>query len=654
MKKPVNYFLIILGTGMLCTLVSWNFFTAHKPQYDPSFPFEKGITHPVAAVAETGTSPSSAISPAEDVLVQKIPGDSYHLLLMAYYPAENYPSSREISIGNETHPIVLKDDGKGYDKAAGDGYFTAKIPANVQLFRKQAIEISREWKLSGEKPVRFINRAMVFTDDASGIDLNRFDQNKAVSIGNLSQPLLSNKLVDSLRSNSIFITSKLVVEDPTRTWNPCTQTGNLNGCWSFNTIFRQIASQDPQHIATDAEVSDLVKGWLNNWSTTKIINGDTVVARTAVKDKILNPWLLKSKNAGAPKGQLDMRFAPFKLTSILNRFDLRKRFSEIPAGQSRLTFCLIDSGCTAAEPFTFIVEYNNNVKDDCDSLLVWAKEWFDLKDYTLGSPAYNQALENITNQFLLCGSNTKRTNQSCLSTVRTNDRYLSPQPIVCEFREFILGKKGTLTPNTVAQIPADKYNAHVDNPDVRNMVAYINANKKAIINDDYTIPKTFPDSSTFFLAGVAHILGNTVGDPNIKSVYFWDGVEERHTKSFITNSTTRQVFSLNTCTGCHAGELQTNFTHVDPVFFGTEATLSGFLTGRPGQGGAYDADLNPDNDSMMVKDPALRPSADNPAIRFFNDILRRAKDLKNIVTSPCGDVFQLRDELMFHPTSMVH
>ena len=116
------------------------------------------------------------------------------------------------------------------------------------------------------------------------------------------------------------------------------------------------------------------------------------------------------------------------------------------------------------------------------------------------------------------------------------------------------------------------------------------------------------------LGGRSQILGSTVGFPSRVNVYHWDGTKTKGTPTFIRNNAARHVFSLNTCSGCHAGETQTNFTHVDAVFFGREATLSGFVSGKAGQGGAVDFDNNANNDSMMVEDPALRPTSD-PAIR---------------------------------------
>ena len=71
-----------------------------------------------------------------------------------------------------------------------------------------------------------------------------------------------------------------------------------------------------------------------------------------------------------------------------------------------------------------------------------------------------------------------------------------------------------------------------------------------------------------------------VGEP--PNVYHWDGTDSSNASTFIINNNARFFLSLNACSGCHAGETQTAFTHVNPVFFGIKATLSGFLTGKAG------------------------------------------------------------------------
>jgi hypothetical protein len=391
---------------------------------------------------------------------------------------------------------------------------------------------------------------------------------------------------------------------------------------------------------------------LNKWQSNQIINGDTVKARPTTK--MLNNWLSKSKTGGSPQGQLDMKFAPFKLMAILTRFDLRERgftLGTIPAGEIRFIFCALNNDCTDKQDFTVIFEYGAPVKNDCDSVHAWGQQIVNLKNFTLGSPEYNQALQKLTDKVSLCGSNTKQVNQSSLDALRTNERSLSPAPTRSEFRQFALNSSGKLGETVISLCPMDKYNAQVDNPDVERMVGWINANRGAIKKDNYTLPAFLIDSVThdtiLLQAGKTQILDTPVG--NAPLAYHWDGIEKRKTAAFIRNTAARHTFSLNICSGCHAGETETFFFHVTPVFFGTKASLSGFLTGNPQpQAVPFDRDGNPTNDSMMVQDAAFRP-ASNPLVYFFNDNLRRARDLKDVVSTPCTSVLALRDRLMFSP-----
>jgi hypothetical protein len=657
MRNFPKYPLLLAAAGAAIIFVSWNqhnttLYSARNSEWKSNNFFSSLNENDLASLEaedywDNYYEPARSAPPAEDVLVQRIPGDNDHLLIMAYYSKDHY-SGPSLAINSGGTQLIFRDDGTGDDKVAGDGLFTAKIAVNVNEFRQRALRIKEEMKSSGYKPVRFVNRSMIIDPDKTeDFDVTALDDNRAVSIAGLEAgAAASNKLLDSLRANSIFLTKKKVVEDPSRTWNSCTQTGNVNGAWTFKTLMRELASSDPQHKATDQELSDFVKNWFTRWKSNRIINGDTVPARPLVDDKILQPWLDKSKAHGSPLGQLDLKFAPFKLTAIVNRFDLRDIFLGIPGGQVRFVFCLIDTTCTKAENYTIIIEYDVNKPDICDSLMPWAKQWYNLKNLELGSEEYNVALQKITNQVTLCGDNVKRAHQSCLSKIRTNDRSLLSRPT--EFREFALTQNG-LVETTVADAPADKYNAQVDNPDVERMAKWVNDNQKGIIDSQVTMPKSI--DGVPFLGGRTTIKGKPVGDPEKAKVFHWDGAKKEG-PAFIKNNGARHNFSLNTCSGCHAGETQTGFNHVSAVFFGKEAKLSGFLSGTP-KGNAYDFDGDPDNDSMMVEDAALRPDGD-PKVRMFNDILRRAKDLKRFVNDNCGDLLQIRDQLLFKPVRQVH
>ncbi|RKH89872.1 hypothetical protein D7Y04_43365, partial [Corallococcus sp. AB038B] len=81
------------------------------------------------------------------------------------------------------------------------------------------------------------------------------------------------------------------------------------------------------------------------------------------------------------------------------------------------------------------------------------------------------------------------------------------------------------------------------------------------------------------------------------------------------NTEARHKFSMNTCSGCHSGETQTEFLHVAPRVAGKAAVLSPYLKGT------------------TVTDPVTH------ATRVFDDLGRRADDLKALV---CPSATQLK------------
>jgi hypothetical protein len=415
---------------------------------------------------------------------------------------------------------------------------------------------------------------------------------------------------------------------------------------------RQLASKDPTHIASNAALSTFVKNWLNKWSTTQIINGDSVKSRLV--GNILNAWLTQSQNGGAPSGQLDMRFAPFKLVAIVNRFDLRDGVRNgipgSPCGEGRFLFCVIKNDCSRAVQMGVIFEYGINKPGTCDGRKAWAQQWVNLKKFAVGSTSYNDALQTITDKFTKCGTNPSKPHQSSLDQLRTNEVALSSNPKIWELRQFVLdGTTDNLKLEPVGQTPADKYNAKKVNADVQGMVDYVNKNAPDIKNETNVVPLTWNGAP--FLGGSSRVLDSPTGQP--PKVYFWNGTDSTNASTFIKSPDARFFFSFNTCSGCHGGETQTHFTHVDPVFFGTEATLSGFLTGKAGSGNAIDFDKKPANDTMAVKDPALRPTG-APRIRNFNDIKRRAQDLLKVTSTACSSVLSISTELLFQPLNSPH
>jgi hypothetical protein len=666
--KTLKTPLVLASTLIVVTLfVSWKLQDDDATSATPSALLHKDILKNAETSSFiTGDELSSSTNQfpvVEDVLVQRIPGDNGHLLLMAYYSKENR-SEESITIENG-FSITLRDDGKDNDKIAGDGLYTATIPADIAAFRSQAVGMVQKMKRATYMPVRYLDRQRIIDPDVpESFDMARFDANQPVSVSGLTNALSEDvapaatnlTTLDSIRRNSVLITNLAVVEDPNRTWNYCTQKGNASGPWTFGTLMRQLATKIPLLPATDAQVSDFVKKWLSSWASSQTINGDVVAARTKVNTVILNPWLTKSRNAGAPAGQLDMRFAPFKLMAIVNRFDLRNvgplfGVFGTPCGESRFVFCLMKDDCSGPLQMTVIFEYGINKSGLCLSQHDWAQQWVNLKNFPIGSTSYNQALQKITDQFTKCGTNVLKPNQSSLDQLRTNEIALaSASPLRWEFREFTLDNTtGNLKETTVKQTVSDKFNAQVVNTNVQHMVAFVNAKQGSIKSGKDTVPSTW--QGVQFLGGTSRVNGNPTGNP--PGVYHWDGTGAGNTSTFIKDNDARFNFSLQACSGCHAGETQTAFTQINPAPFGKVAGLSGFLTGIKGTGGAIDFDHDSANLLMSVRDAALRPST-NPAIRTFNDIDRRARDLRSFVSTTCGTIFSISSQLMFQPVTTVH
>src|SRR5438309_10463036 len=123
--------LILITTLMIVSLLlSWRYFNDDDAPSSVSSGLsnynQQTDTEMLALAADNAGEQGADDQPpaAEDVLVQRIPGDNSHLLLMAYYSKENY-SNESFPIKNR-YTITFKDDGKGNDKVAGDGLYTAK------------------------------------------------------------------------------------------------------------------------------------------------------------------------------------------------------------------------------------------------------------------------------------------------------------------------------------------------------------------------------------------------------------------------------------------------------------------------------------------------------------------------------------------------
>lgn len=540
--------------------------------------------------------------------------------------------SKYLAININETKVVLRDDGKGADKTAGDQKFSVFMKEDENLLRNELL-IRQKQAISTKRPLFFNNRSVSFIDNKSLNDFNISEVNRGQLIKVPKDIFKGFKSITN-PNKTLMVTDVSVVEDPNRTFNPCTQVGTTNGSWTFGELMRQMASASPGSIASDAAVSTFVRNWLNTWMTNQTVNNETLNARSNIQ-AIISDWENKSEVAAG--GQLKMQFAPFKLIAIVNRLDLRGNsgYGFSNAGEGRFVFNALSSTCNPLQ-FTVIFEYGIN-KKSCTAVKAFAQEWSNLNSLTVGSVAYNNALENITDQFTQSGTNPSKPNQNSINQIRTNEIRLSSP---WELREFNLFNSGQLGLVTVKQEPAVKYNVKTNNPDVERLASFINNNTIAVENNNYEVPINVPlnvgspTPTTAFLGGKSHIQFPPTG--LAPSAHHWNGTTAAG-PAFIVSDNARHVFSLNTCSGCHGGETQTFFTHINPTGFGTAATLSGFLTG------------------ISVSDAANRPTG-SPTVRSFNDLARRNTDLSNLVDNTCikSPFFELAHKLTFKPIRMTH
>lgn len=570
-----------------------------------------------------------------------------------------------MQFGNEK--VVLRDDGKGADEQGKDGVFSILLKEDLDLLIKD-LEDAKKLALSG-KGLKFDGRTVKMTSLDRKV-LGRFNPADLRGLKKINIPIGIFPIVKSgaalafpiLAEKSLMITDLDVVEDPSRTFNPCDMTataGNPNGVWTFGELMRQMASPSPGSIANDAATITFMMDWLNTWAIANTINGDNVPARANISS-VISTWQTLSDQAnlaaGNPIGPLLVERCPFRLMAIVNRLDLRgsSGYGFSDAGEGRLVFCALDDLCNSRE-FTVIFEYGIN-KKKCETVKSFALEWANLSDPALGigTPAYNAALEAITLQFTQSGTNTAKPNQSSINQLRTNEIALASP---WELREFNLTAAGNLSLVDVKMEPARKFNTKAANPQTQFLADYANTNEADILANNYEIPLNY--LGTDFRGGAAHTQFPPTGVVNVagNTPHHWDG---RPAAPFLINSDDgRHTLSLNTCSGCHGGETQTFFTHIDPTGFGTAAGLSGFLTGTPGRGIPGFMPIDADgaaNGIMSVFDPAGRPAGGPPVMRGFSDLQRRVDDLTVLVNQNCSakSALGIAHFLTFKPIDMPH
>ncbi|MEO6313934.1 MAG: choice-of-anchor X domain-containing protein [Chitinophagaceae bacterium] len=531
--------------------------------------------------------------------------------------------------------MILRDDGNNGDAKAGDGKFSGIMNEDLNELQKGLDGIVKT--LQSDKDIIHFNGRTLTRQPTSKFDFSGFTNFKDKQFLILPRFRLPCGLAPVIKKeNSLTITAASVVEDATRTFNPCTNTGNANGAWAFPKLITEMANT----AVTGVTPSDFLKRWLESWKTDIILNGDTLKKRMEM-NRILNTW------SAASGGSFDIKFAPFKLIAIVNRVDLRGNsgYGFKNGGEVRFVFCAV--GCTSTtglfvhrfpNPFMLILEYGIPAKK-CGTLKDYATGWADLSALTLGSASYKTALTNLTNQVTLANASPSKPNGSSLNQLRTNEFAFDIDP--WELRQFTIDNSTHQLRNVLVdkepQFRFNKQNPFNSTANVNILAAYVNANTAAIEANNYTLPDS--------LAGKPFAAARAL--TNNASNYHWNGATVAGA-GFITSDSARFVLSLNTCSGCHGGEGKTGtFIHVTPNgTTGVPASLSGFIAGQPAMSSG----------SFIVTDRANRPSPPGQA-REFNDLERRKLDLAKFVSCPCANKVKslaLAETLRMRPLNMTH
>lgn len=507
--------------------------------------------------------------------------DASRVRLEVRFAGENLP--RVLKLQDEKESVTFRDDGQEGDATAGDLLFTGTATTSPEFLRERQNVASR---LAESRTVTvFRNRQRVqIPKIASELRPGRF---RVPDIFDFPPPPPP-PAIDPPRS--LLINDPLVVGDPTRAGNPCVAGSNAMGPWSFGFLMTEMANQ----AATGITPSQFVKRLLEEWVLDQTINGPDVPARTAING-VISSWQTAS---GGPN--LDMSKAPFRLIAIVNRIDLADNpgyGGSANSGEMRFVFGLMNN-CQPTR-FAVIFEYGVPPKS-CSGLKNYAQQWRNLSGLALGSPAYNAALQAITDPIAVHGAGGTKPNGSALNQLRTNENFLN---LLWELREFRINAASRLLEQTTTkQTPITTFNNGTALRD------YINNNQAAILNSTYVVD--------LLLNGSPFLSGSAPMPPGV-----WNGA------AVVNNNDARNKFSLGTCSGCHFTETQTPFVHIDPSSpIGTPAQLSQFLTG------------------FTMADPVVPATT-----RAYHDLQDRKNRIDAIQGSPCLFV------TLFHqPLRMVH
>lgn len=537
----------------------------------------------------------------------------------------------------------FKDDGQFPDKKAKDYEYAVLLKQDPNDFIN-TIEAKQQSIKDRGYVFKFTGHlgALIEAEEIADFDKVAFNQFEAVPI----DPIIINEIdceQDLEKKKSLFITDLRVVENPARTYNIVSGEGNPDGAWTFGHLMRNMAGGLPPNPTTEEIlfVRDFVRNWIEaivaEYTITGIYNTPFEVTDNSNAlfgnrvDVLSSTWLAKAAQYLGEesmvwedidtKEELDALLinAPFKLTAIVNRLDLRGNSgygnSMANTGETRFIYSYVlpfavnssnfigEQGMppfhlgTGAEEKQFIdwqgmnviLEYGNVENSLCElkeRALRWASlstyDWEleeDLEDYLY-------ALELLTNDVTAAGAAAQKPNGSAINQVRSNEKLLDPAQAPnqvqdswfrahWQLRQYELdANSGMLVNAPVSNVPAEKTN-HSYTINGVSALGY-----SSILSEWLYDPTqinflrvkfgnhNLPDNLLQPIAGLHQELMHFFGLEH--SVYPYNSATASN-QELIEAKDIRKQLSLNTCGGCHGAETKTPFTMIRPLGYGEEA-----------------------------------------------------------------------------------
>lgn len=428
-----------------------------------------------------------------------------------------------ISLNFEGKTIALNDEGLLPDLEAGDNQYSAFLnydfnkQAKQEALFKERLNKTKDVHVSDFSGRELIKKRAFKTEQRTKSALIQ----KTIELvdGSIITPVLfphDNLPIlpvahDPMRS--LLVNDTAVVADPSRTFDLCDtdgdgSLGNVNGVWSFKTLMTNMANRTSS--ISPITPQQFTHNWVRRWMTSQTVNGSIIFPRPNF-ELFFPGW------DGINASTLDMDNLPFHLLAIVNRIDMAKTSaygqSNNP-GEIRLVFALLDqrnNQCVSAE-MTVIFEYGD-LSNSCMSLKNRANQWINLSSLVLGGPAYNAALQNITDNVTVANAVPSKPNGSALNQLRTNERAIPVGPNgeldFWQLREFFIENtrraNNDLIPTTIKQTPIFSV------PEGR-LAAYTEQNAESILCETHLMPESFMGFP--FLASSIDYQFNDIWNPN--------------------------------------------------------------------------------------------------------------------------------------------